>query len=212
MANKKAKIDTLEARSFDMGHFGIPTELGFSEQELLDIGGMDPIAAAEVTFESSSPVAGWLIGEKEMPPRMSIDPARRARGEKEDWSALIVLLTASTNAYVGEEVVEVEAGRRVIIPVGGNLGNNMELLQKAHDPKFCFWVFIDCNGQVQLDKQRNPMWNYTVKCSPKGKARESEGSLSLPRPRNLPRLTTPNGTVPGQVVSRDGQPVQSLVG
>lgn len=214
MAKNKEKNEAVEGVSaedfvFDMANLGLPSELGIEPKDLVDIGGMRPIAAAEVSFESKSAVAGWLIGEQEMPPRASIDPAKRSRGEKDDWSALVVLLTTPTMAYVGDEVVEVPAGKQVIIPVGGNLANNYELLQKAHDPRQVFWVALAVAGQVRLDKQRNPMWSYAVKSSPKGKDRDT-GVFALPRPRNLPRLSMAQ-TIPGQVIDKNGQPAR-LVG
>lgn len=181
---------------------------GMDEAELIKIGGLRPIAAAEVTYNEGAPVAGWIVAMLDMPPRLAIDPAKRKQGIKEPWEAIVVELTAPTKAIVGEETVEIPAGKEVIIPVNANLKNNRELGLACFDPKNVFWGFFQIDPdapQLELGEGRTAMWNYDVRLHPKPK--ERTGAYAL----NLVRRPALNGPAPtGQVVDESGKPVGNM--
>jgi len=87
---------------------------GYEAADLVKVGGLRPIASAEVTYDEQSPIAGHLVTLLDMPARQKIGaPA----GEKEPWQALLVRLTSPTKALVGDERVEVAAGKDILIPI-----------------------------------------------------------------------------------------------
>lgn len=192
-------------QKFDMSKF-MPQ--GMDEKELVELGGLNPICAAEITSQGS-PVAGWLIAELEMPPRLSIEPTKRKAGVKEPWSAFLILLTAGTKGGIGDEIVDVPAGKKVLVPVGGNLGNNDELRLAAADVKKCYWVFLNCTGAIPMSDGRNDMWNYEVSLHPAGVAREGDYRAPLPKRKAIAAL--PNGDA-GKVIDATGKAVESVVG
>lgn len=181
---------------------------GMDPQELIQVGGLRPIAAADLT--ENAPVAGWVLAELDMPPRLSIDRDKRAKGIKEPWQAFLVELTKPTKAYVGEEIVDVEVGKKVLIPLNGSLKNNDDLRAAAQNPRSMTWALFMVVGQVQLDNQRNPMWDYEVSIHPKVKARTDGYIAYLQSKKAAAQL--PAGNASGQVIDKDGKTVQSLVG
>lgn len=202
-----AKKDATEPKKavLDMKAF-LPQ--GMDEAELVKIGGLRPIAASEVTYNEGAPVAGWIVAMLDMPPRLAIDPAKRKQGIKEPWEAIVVELTAPTKAIVGEETVEIPAGKEVIIPVNANLKNNRELGLAAHDPKNMFWGLFSIdqdNPQIELGEGRTAMWNYDVRLHRKPK--ERTGAYAL----NVVKRPALNGPAPtGQVVDAQGQPAGNM--
>jgi hypothetical protein len=178
---------------------------GMDEGELLKIGGLRPIAAAQISYEQGTPVAGFVLGILDMPPRDVLDPKRR--GEKEPWEAVLVELTASTYALVGGEEALIEAGKEVIIPVNANLANNRELRIVAEDPDRVHWCLFVSEGQVDLGKGLNPMWDYDVRLAPPKHSKPRTGRYRLRAAPTRPTLPE----YQGEVIGKDGQPVPSLI-
>jgi hypothetical protein len=153
-------------KDFDISKF-LPE--GFSNEEFVTIGGLRPIVTPAIQFEKQSIVVGLLLGWVPMPPRPS---------DGSEWDAILVKLTGPTLALAaGEETIEAKAGETVLIPVGGNLGNNHELYAASCDPKNVHLAIFAVTGQIKVNNQPSKMWSYDVKLHRKSIPRTHETAL-----------------------------------
>lgn len=196
-AKQKPTANTApEARKFDMKAF-LPE--GFSEDDFDIVGGLRPICQPESMMQY--PVAGFVVALLEMPQRK----------DKSDWRALLIHLTAATKAKAGEDIVEIEAGEEVLVPVNGNLKNNPDLLNAACDPNNVYVAMLVCTGAIDVGKQSD-MWNFEVKLSRKAIKRQGRYALHN---RAVPAQLASGPSAPlerGAITDSKGQPVQSMVG
>jgi len=174
--NAKATTDT----GIDISKF-LPE--GFEADGLVTVGGLRNICPAEVTYEQKSPIAGYIVTVMDMPLRESLN----RKGEKEPWQAIIVRLTHATKGLEGEDVVTIEAGKDVLVPVNGSLRNNADLLRAASDSDSVFFGVFQVTGKIETGKP-TPMWNYEVQIHKKTVART--GSFAI---YNRPVFASANG-------------------
>lgn len=167
---------------------------GFNLEDFESVGGLRPICPPELNAET--PVIGHVVALLDMPDRDD--------GSK--WQALLIRLASTAQAKAGDEIVTVEAGKDILIPVGGNLKNNGDLLNAAVDQhKVTMGIFV-VTGQIDVGKP-SKMWSYDVKLALK-KQIKREGSFALYN-RPLPEVRQ---LVTGEVLNSDGSRAKSLVG
>jgi hypothetical protein len=146
---------------------------------------------------AETPVIGWIVALLDMPPRKSDGKA---------WQGLLINLVSTAQAQTSDgEIVMVEAGKDVIIPVGGSLKSNSDLLAAAVDPRKVTIGMFHVTGQRDVGKQ-SPMWDYDVRLALK-KQQAREGAFALYHKPVEPLASYHQG----QVVDRNGQPAR-LVG
>ena len=187
----KANEDT----SIDLSKLAQFLPEGFDLSDFDTIGGLRPICAPEVN--QGTPIMGYIVAELPMP----------VRKDGSAWSALLVRLISPAKAKAGNEVVTVEPGKDVLIPMGGNLGNNADLRNFAADAKNVFVGIFTVTGQQDVDKP-SPMWVYDVKVNAK-KPVARTGAFAL---YNKPAVAQLQGHASGEVLNGNGQPVKSLIG
>lgn len=169
---------------------------GFSLDDFQSVGGLRPICPPEVNAET--PIVGWIVALLDM-------PARKADGSA--WQGLLVNLLTTAQAQTGDgEIVTVEAGKDVIIPVGGNLKVNQDLLAAAVDPRKVTCGIFSVTGKMNTGKQSD-MWVYDVRLALK-KQQAREGAFALYHKPAEPLASYHQG----QVIDKDGKPVGRLVG
>ena len=191
MAKKKEEV-TFD-KKYDMAKF-LPE--GFSLDDFEKVGGLRPICPPEINAEV--PVVGILVALLDMPPRKSDNSA---------WQGLLVHLLSTAQAQTMDgEIVSISAGNDIIVPVGGALRNNQDLLSAAVDPYKVTPVIFEVLGQRDTGKQ-SLMWDYEVKLAFK-KQRPRDGAFALYH-KPVERLAPVHH---GQVVDRDGKPAPRLVG
>lgn len=155
---------------------------GYSQAELQKVGGLTPIVPAELLHDREAIVAGWIVALLEMPPRESMS----RKGEKEPWHALLIELTGPCPAQSGQTVVERVKGDMVVVPVGGSLKNNRDLLRAATDTKNVYFGTLRVVGSIDTGKPTE-MWDYEVQVHPKPKERTGIYALQS-GPAGAPQL------------------------
>lgn len=168
---------------------------GFTLDDFEVVGGLRPIVTPELNSEQ--PFAAKIVALLEMPPRED--------GSK--WRAILAHLVSPAKASAGEETVTIEAGKEVLIPVGGNLGNNPDLLNAAVSPDSVFTGLFAVTGQLDTGKP-SPMWVYEVRIA-KSKPEKRIGQFAL---YNKPVNQMGAGATPGDIRDANGKPAGSLVG
>jgi len=167
---------------------------GYSKDDLVIVGGLRPVIGAELQFDQKSIVAGHIVSLLSMPPRPKLNSKN---GEKEDWDAILVHLTHSTKALVGSDLMNIEAGKEVLIAVNGNLRNNHDLLAAASDPDRVYFGIFQVTGQIDTsDGKLNPMWNYEVQIHKKAMDRKASRYSRFNQPRVVRAL--PSGQTSGE--------------
>ena len=171
---------------------------GFSLSDFDVVGGLRPICPPELN--EGSPIVGWVVTLLDMPDRED--------GSK--WQALLINLASTAKAKAGDDIVDVEPGQDVLIPVGGNLKNNADLLNAAVDPHKVVMGIFTVTGQQDVGKP-SPMWTYDVRLAIK-KAKTRDGAFALynrpvATPAQIPTTFIPRG----EVMGANGKPAQ-LVG
>ncbi len=190
---KQAAVEPTSGADIDLSKF-LPE--GFSLDDFQSVGGLRPICPPEVNAET--PIVGWIVALLDM-------PARKADGTS--WQGLLINLMTTAQAQTSDgEIVTVEAGKDVIIPVGGNLKVNQDLLAAAVDPRKVTAGIFTVTGQLDVGKP-SKMWVYEVRLALK-KQKAREGAFALYHKPAEPLATYHQG----QVIGKDGQAVGSLVG
>ena len=201
MAKTNAQQAAAAPKSAKDFKLGASLPEGFSDDEFETIGSLRPICQPESMMDH--PVGGELIALLDMPPRK----------DKSQWKAFLIHLLAPTMARAGEDLVEVSAGEKVLVPVSGSLKTNTELLGAACDPHRIWIVKIQCVGQIDVGKQSD-MWSFDVKRSKKTLPRTGEYALSNFQPAGMLNPTA-NGEVQqlgkGDITDRNGHTVSSVV-
>ena len=203
---------------------------GLAESDLVELGGLRPMCLANTI--AMAPVAGWALDIRDMPPRRSLDRERRKNNEKDPWCGVFIELTAPTKAMRGGEIVDVKAGEEVFLPMNAGLNGNRDLILRAIHPEVLSWimVYIDPDHpMISFEDERNDMPNYRVK-EAHGHTRRREHkhriSYSAHNPRMLEgadnkalpvsststNVSTTAPAQPGQVIDRNGKPVERVVG
>jgi hypothetical protein len=170
---------------------------GFKLEDFDVVGGLRPIITPELN--QGTPIAGYIVALLDMPPRED--------GSK--WKAILVNLLSPAKAKAGDEVISIEPGKDVLVPVGGNLGNNADLLNAASSVKQVFLGIFHVTGTLPTGKP-SEMWVYEVRIA-KGKAIPRTGQFALYN--REPAASLPAGPAPGtDIRTADGKPAGSLVG
>lgn len=180
---------------------------GFSLDDFESVGGLRPICPPQVN--AGAPVVGYIVALLDMPPR---------KADQSNWQGLLIHLMSTAQAEGADgEIITVEAGKEIIIPVGGNLKVNSDLLNAAVDPRKVTAGIFTVVDTMDVGKQ-SLMWVYDVKLALK-KQIAREGAFALyhkPAERLVPAAQANGGTpqfAQGQVVGKDGKPLtSSLVG
>lgn len=170
---------------------------GFTLDDFEVVGGLRPICPPELNQDA--PIVGYVV---------SIIPMPKRKSDKSDWDCLLVTLLSTAQAKTSDgEIVTLEEGEDVLIPIGGSLKNNAGLLSSACDARKVVPGIFTVIGQVDTGKPSD-MWEYEVRLAFK-KAVPREGKFAL---YNKPVFAISNGAVtPGEVVNRDGSTAR-LVG
>jgi hypothetical protein len=166
---------------------------GFTLDDFVVVGGLRPIVTPELNQEQ--PFAAKIVALLQMPPRED--------GSK--WSAILAFLMSPAKAQAGDETVAIEAGKEVLIPVGGNLGNNADLLNAASSAENVYTGIFSVTGTLDTGKP-SPMWVYEVRIA-KNKPEKRTGQFALYN-KPAPELNA----APGDVRKANGEPAGSLVG
>lgn len=179
---------------------------GFSLDDFESVGGLRPICPPQVN--AGSPVVGYVVALLDMPPR---------KADQSNWQGLLIHLLSTAQAEGADgEIIEVAAGKEIIIPVGGNLKVNSDLLNAAVDPRKVTAGIFTVVDTMDVGKQ-SLMWVYDVKLALK-KQIPREGAFALyhkPAERLVPSTQANGGQqfAQGQVIGKDGKPMtSSLVG
>ena len=165
---------------------------GFTLDDFVVVGGLRPIITPELNQEQ--PFAAKIVALLDMPPRED--------GSK--WRAILGYLVSPAKARAGDETVTVEPGKEVLIPVGGNLGNNADLLNAAVSTDSVYTGIFAVTGTIDTGKP-SPMWVYEVRIA-KTKAEKRVGQFAL---YNKPRNELPAA---GDIRDANGKPAGSMVG
>ncbi len=195
MASSKNKPTTDTATpEFDLSAF-LPE--GFSADDFKSVGGLRPICQPDLMQQF--PVGGYIIGLLDMPKRK----------DGSDWQALLIELTGATKAKAGVEIVNIEKGKEVLVPLNGNLRNNPELLNAAVDPVNVYIGFLHCKGEVDVGKP-SAMWDFEVKIHSKTIKRTGKFLLNqrAPRVEVLPAAPIERGAI----TDSNGKSAGSMVG
>ena len=177
---------------------------GFSLDDFESVGGLRPICPPHVN--AGAPVVGYVVALLDMPPR---------KADKTPWQGLLIHLLSTAQAEGQEgEIITVEAGKDIIIPVAGNLKVNQDLLGAAVDPRKVTAGIFTVTGTMDVGKQ-SEMWVYDVKLALK-KQVARDGAFALyhkPQERLIPQGQQVPQFAQGQVIDKDGKPMNSsLVG
>jgi hypothetical protein len=171
---------------------------GFDLSDFESVGGLRPICPPELNGET--PVIGIPYALLDMPPRKS---------DKSAWQGILVHLLSTAQAQAGDEIVTVEKGKDIIIPVSGSLKANGDLLAAVVNTHKVTPAIFHVTGQMEVGKP-SPMWVYDVKLAFK-KQVPREGAFALYH-RSAPVLTPAETVQRGEVLNANGQPVGRLVG
>lgn len=168
---------------------------GFDLSDFDVVGGLRPVCPPEVNQDN--PVTGWIVALLDMPKRKS---------DGSEWRAILVQLTRPAKAKAGDDVVDVEAGKEILIPLSGSLKNNADLLNAAVDARKVTMGMFVVTGTMDIGKPSD-MWVYEVRLALK-KQIAREGAFAL---YNKPVVALQNGFDVGNITDRNGQPAR-LVG
>jgi len=187
---------------------------GISLDDFEEIGGFAPIISAKDLLESGATVFGYLVGMHAMPPRLSINPADRKAGVKEDWDTIYLCLAAPAEAKSGDDVVTVKSGEFVRIPVTGNLRSNEALTAAATHPDLSFLASFRVKGKRQIEVGQSEMYEYVVsivKNKPVERSSKRGFALNEGPGAKTKGLLNAAPLNKGDVVNANGQSAGSLV-
>lgn len=196
---KDAKGAVAKGNDGAMGEIDLSKFLpeGFSLDDFESVGGLRPICPPELNAET--PVIGWVVALLDMPPRKS---------DNSPWQGLLINLVSTAQAQAGDEIITVEAGKDIIIPVSGALKANSDLLSAAVNSHKVTCGIFHVTGQMDVGKP-SPMWTYDVRLAfKKQKAREGAAALYHRSPPAL--VSAP--VLRGEVLDSNGKPAAALVG
>jgi hypothetical protein len=198
MASDKNKAKAAAATTkneVDLTKIALPE--GWSADDFEQAGGLLPLAPPELNQNST--IIAYIVACLDMPKRKS---------DGSDWKGLLVQIIVGTAKVKDSEdnVSEVGAGENIIIPVGGSLKANKDVMAVAFDPNTVVPGAFTVVGQVDTGK-RDPMWDYDVKLNFK-RAAPRRGIFALYNREvggSLP-------AAPSEVLNKDGTKARSLVG
>jgi hypothetical protein len=179
-------------KKYDLAQF-LPA--GFSLDDFEKVGGLRPICPPEINAET--PIVGYVFALLPMPKR---------KADNSDWDGLLVKLLSTAQAKTVEgEIVTIEAGRDVIIPVSGALKNNQDLISAAVDPFLVTPAIFEVVGQLDTGKE-SKMWMYEVQLAFKKQVKRTGAFALYHKPAEV------SSQPRGQVVDRNGHEPGRLVG
>lgn len=192
-AAKAGEVEQFD-KKYDLAKF-LPE--GFSLDDFESVGGLRPLCPPEINAET--PIVGIPYALLDMPPRKS---------DNSPWQGILVSLLSTAQAQTNDgELVTIEPGDDVIIPVSGALKNNQDLLSAVVDPFKVTPAIFEVTGQQDTGKP-SKMWVYEVQLAFK-KQRSRQGAMAL---YHKPAEVLVPAPARGQVVDRSGAPAGRLVG
>lgn len=163
--------------AFDWAAF-LPKD--YKAEDLKQIGSLTPIYIPEMALEQGwNPVFGDIADIEYL-------PTQRA-GKEDAWTPkmLRVVLRAATKAMSGtkddRQVVDLEPGQDILVPVTGALEANKELLIRAVDPKHVTTAGFRVKGTKDVGRA-SPMHDWEVMVHPVLSARTGRFLLTQPPP------------------------------
>lgn len=179
---------------------------GLSADELTLTGGLTPTYSPKEAFENRyAPVGGWIDRLQKLA------PVKQGGGKVYEPLVLLVRdISRPTKGVLGpktdRKVVDVPAGKDILIPITGNISTNRELIQAMADTEHVYFAIFQVVGQMPVDSGPSDMWVWKIMLHPQKKARTGVYSLPL-APNTRHRLgMTVDGTLydsaTGEVVER----------
>lgn len=185
---------------------------GFEAADLKKLGGLTPIYSAEAAVEHKlPPCVGWMDRIE----KLDIGGEKEKNHDQRYRDFIRVQLTYATKGITGAgdnaELVEVNAGEDILMPMSGAIKNIVSLRAAISDPSKVYLGFFRPTGE-QLDTGRpSPMWVIDAQLHPKSVKRE--GRFALPAnvvhtPEISGQGVTPTGAVYNQ---KTGEIVEKMV-
>lgn len=208
MAKDKNQTQATEGNQDDFDYSKFLPE-GFEAKELRKIGGLTPIYAGKLALEQKwSPCVGYIVAMETLDMGEDEEPKQRYR------EFLIIEVSAPTKGVLGpkneQEIVDVEKGGQILMPLSGNLKNIKSLRAAAGDSKRVYVGVFRVTGQKDTGRPTE-MWVIDARIHPK--TIERTGRFDLPRGATPAPELAPNGgtTSTGEVYDKDGV-LKSAVG
>lgn len=195
-----------EGDDFDFSKF-LPE--GYDAKDLRKVGGLTPIYAPKLAFEQKwDPVVGFIDRV------MVLDMGEEIKDEKQRYRPfLVVELTSPNKGAVGpkseQEVVSLNKGDDILVPVSGSIKNVKALEIAATDPANVYLGMFRVLGEKDLQQagKPSPMWVIDARLHSKTKKREGRFLLSPINSREPKSLAEENGggvTSTGVRYDKDG--------
>ena len=182
MADNKKKSEPLAGAALSSDDEDLLQYLpeGMDLKDLHKTGGLTPTYSPKHALDGAFPrVAGYID-------RIMVLPTM-AQGKDDEFTPVMILLrelVKPTKATVGRDddrqVVDVEAGKDILIPLTGNLKNNKELINALADQSKVYFCVAKVVGQQKVNNQPSKMWVWDLRICDKSQAKPREGIYALP--------------------------------
>lgn len=156
--------EEIERATFDAAAFFKEGGFNYTDDDLVDVGGLMPIYASRLAYEEEwPPLFGRLVN------RIEIKVAKHEEEEDKQWRwYYVVEVKIATKALTGtgddREVTDIEPDEYILMPESGALKNKERLRMAAVDPDQVHLALFRVTGQLDLEKPgRNPMWEIDAK-------------------------------------------------
>lgn len=176
---------------------------GYDAKELRKVGGLTPIYAAGPAYENKwPPCAGWIVGIE------VLDMGGEHKDPKQRFRPFLRLeSTCKTKAAVGkkreQEIVDIDVGQDILMPLSGNIRNVKEIQIASADPKNTYLGIFRVTGSRQVNDEPSEMWVIDSRLHPKARVRE--GRFLLTQTQNIPAQMQEGGvTATGEVFDKHG--------
>lgn len=162
-AEERSAAPTVD--EFDYTSFFKDAGLKYTEEDLRDVGGLMPIYASEHAAEENwPPLFGLMLGIR----NIHVDKTTKT---EEEGKRLFIVVEAevATKGLQGtgddREVVDIEPGQRILMPVTGAVKNLDEVLTNAMDDEQVHRCLFRVTGErIKMKKPgRTPMWEVKTK-------------------------------------------------
>lgn len=173
MASEKTSAATAPVTNFNWADV-MPADQKKDAHLLADTGKLYPIYDMQEALDQKwSPVYGKLI---------TITPLSEVDGPDGKRTPIMILVEhtgAPTKgklgtAKTGYTIVDVKAGDMVMVPIGGNLEVNQEILRAATDPVNIYSAGFRCAGAQKVNNAPSKMLVIEAKLFPKTEKREGK--------------------------------------
>lgn len=168
---------------------------GFDVKGFEKTGGLAPIYSPKEAHENGfEPLIGYAVRTQLLPP---------IQQGKETFIPEMIMVRAirPTKAVTGkrrdgQEIVDVNVGDYVMVPITGNIGTNERLLAACDDPNEVSLVGFRVTGTRQVNDMPSPMWVWEMMVHQKKTLRKGTEFELLLNSNERPRMlgTTSNGS------------------